>query len=94
VTAVLRLVGDVDFVTEDGFRAQAEQLLGADDLDAFVVDLSDAGVLDSSGLSLLVDLLKLCRELGIPMTLRDVPPRVRQLITMSGLDDVLPVEGG
>jgi anti-sigma B factor antagonist len=94
VTAVLRLVGDVDFVTEDAFRAQAEQLLGADDLDAFVVDLSDAGVLDSSGLGLLVDLLRLCRELGIPMTLRNVPSRVRRMITLNGLDDVLPVEGG
>jgi anti-sigma B factor antagonist len=92
--AVLRLVGDIDFVTEDAFRAQAEQLLGADDLDAFVVDLSDAGVLDSSGLGLLVDLLRLCRELGIPMTLRNVPSRVRRMITLNGLDDVLPVEGG
>jgi anti-sigma B factor antagonist len=94
VTAVLRLVGDVDFLTEDGFRAQAEQLLGAGDLDGFVVDLSDAGLLDSSGLSLLVDLQRLCREMGVPMTLRDVPPRVQRLITMSGLEDVLPVEGG
>jgi anti-sigma B factor antagonist len=94
VTAVLRLVGDIDFVSEDRFRAQAEQLLGADDVDAFVVDLSDAGFLDSAGLSLLVDLLRLCREMGVPMALRNVPSRVRRQIALTGLDDVLTVEDG
>lgn len=90
--AVLNLHGDVDFFTEDSFRAEAEALLANDGVDRFVVDLADVGMVDSSGLSLLVDLLRLCREMGLPMSLRDVPDRVQQLLDLTGLDQVIPAE--
>jgi anti-anti-sigma factor len=48
--------------------------------------------MDSSGLSLLVDLLRLCRDMELPMTLRAVPERVVQLLDLTGLDQVIPVE--
>jgi anti-anti-sigma factor len=90
--AVLRLVGDIDFFTEDEFRAEAERLLGEPDIDRLVVDLGEVGVMDSSGLSLLVDLLRLCRDTDLPMTLRGVPDRVVQLLDLTGLDQVIAVE--
>jgi anti-anti-sigma factor len=90
-TAVLRLRGDVDFFTEDAFRAEAETLLTGD-VDEFIVDLSGVGTVDSSGLSLLVDLLRLCREMGLPMLLRGVPDRVQQLFALTGLDQVLAAD--
>jgi anti-sigma B factor antagonist len=90
--AVLRLTGDIDFFTEDEFRAEAERLLAQPDTDRLVVDLSGVGVMDSSGLSLLVDLLRLCRDMDLPMTLRDVPDRVVQLLDITGLDQVIAVE--
>jgi anti-anti-sigma factor len=91
-TAVLHLRGDVDFFTEDNFRAEAEKLLAGEDVDRLVVDLHDVGMVDSSGLSLLVDLLRLCREMDLPMTLRGVPDRVQQLLDLTGLDQVLASE--
>lgn len=90
--AVLRLCGDVDFFTEDEYRKEAEQLLDTPGIDSLVVDLSDVGVMDSSGLSLLVDLLRLCRDLDLPMTLRGVPDRIVQLLDLTGLDQVIAVE--
>lgn len=90
-TVVLRLRGDVDFFSEDGFRAEAEQLLTGD-LDGFIVDLSGVDIIDSSGLGLLVDLLRLCREMGLPMVLREVPDRVQQLFSITGLDQVLAAD--
>ncbi len=90
--AVLRLSGDIDFFTEDAFREQAERLLDNDDITALVVDLSEVNVVDSSGLGLLVDLLRLCRDMDLPMSLRNVPRRVSQLLEMTGLDGVIPVE--
>ena len=89
-TVVLHLDGDVDFFTEDRFRAQAERLLATEGIQRFVVDLSAVQMLDSSGLSLLVDLLKLCREMGLPMVLREVPERVRQVLDLTGLAAILP----
>jgi anti-sigma B factor antagonist len=90
--AVLRLSGDIDFFTEDEFRAEAERLLDNSEIDRLVVDLGDVDVMDSSGLSLLVDLLRLCRDMELPMTLRAVPERVVQLLDLTGLDQVIPVE--
>lgn len=90
-TAVLCLRGDIDFFTEDGFRAEAEQLLN-DELDKFIVDLSAVETVDSSGLSLLIDLLRLCREMGLPMLLRGVPDRVQQLFMLTGLDQVMAAD--
>ncbi|HZZ96116.1 MAG TPA: STAS domain-containing protein [Jatrophihabitantaceae bacterium] len=89
---VLHLRGDVDFFTEDGFRAEAEKLLADDDAGRFVVDLAEVGMVDSSGLSLLVDLLRLCREMGLTMIVRDVPERVQQLLDLTGLDQVIASE--
>src|SRR6476620_9352570 len=90
--AVLRLSGDIDFFTEDEFRAEAERLLDDAEIDRLVVDLGDVDVMDSSGLSLLVDLLRLCRDLELPMKLRAVPERVVQLLDLTRLDQVIPVE--
>jgi anti-anti-sigma factor len=90
--AVLRLSGDIDFFTEDEFRAAAERLLSEPDTNRLVVDLSEVGVMDSSGLSLLVDLLRLCRDMDLPMALRGVPDRVLQLLDLTGLDQVIAVE--
>ncbi len=90
--AELRLTGDIDFFTEDEFRAQAERLLDDPGVDRLVVDLTDVGVIDSSGLSLLVDLLRLCRDMDLPMSLRGVPDRIRHLLDLTGLDKVISVE--
>lgn len=90
-TAVLRLHGEVDFFSEDGFRAEAEGLL-IDGLEEFIVDLGDVAMLDSSGLSLLVDLLRLCREMGVVMLVRNVPDHVQQLLDLTGLDQILAGE--
>ena len=90
--AVLKLSGDIDFFTEDEFRERAERLLETPGIDRLVVDLADVGVMDSSGLSLLVDLLRLCRDLDLPMALRSAPERVVQLLDLTGLDQVIPVE--
>jgi anti-anti-sigma factor len=90
--AVLQLRGDVDFFTEDGFREQAERLLDDENVTSLVVDLAEVNVVDSSGLGLLVDLLRLCRDMDLPMRLRNVPRRVYQLLEMTGLDGVIGVE--
>ena len=90
--AVLPLHGDIDFFTEDEFRAEAERVLAEPGVTALVVDLAEVELLDSSGLGLLVDLLRLCRDLGIDMSLRHVPDRVVRMLDLTGLDQVITVE--
>ena len=90
--AVLRLHGDVDLFTEDDFRAEAERLVDDPQVERLIVDLGDVALMDSSGLSLLVDLLRLCRDRELPMALRAVPDRVLQLLDLTGLDRIIIVE--
>lgn len=92
VDAVLALRGDIDFFTEDEFRAEAERLLARSGIARLVVDMGEVNVIDSSGLGLLVDLLRLCRDTDLPMSVRRVPPAVRQLLDMTGLDQVIDLD--
>lgn len=90
--AVLRMRGDIDFFTEDDFRAEAERLLEGEAITGLVVDLGEVATMDSSGLGLLVDLLRLCQEIGLSMTLREVPDQLRQLLDLTELGQLIRVE--
>lgn len=60
--------------------------------DRVVVDLSQCDSLDSAALHALLDVhLTLARRGGV-LALRGLGPRLRRLLTLSGLDDVLLVE--
>jgi anti-sigma B factor antagonist len=89
--AVLRLVGEIDATTLLGFRGEADVLLLDDTVSELVVDLSETTLLDWSGLGLLVHLKMLTSDNAIGLALRAVPPRVRSLLALSGLDRVLVI---
>jgi anti-anti-sigma factor len=89
--AVLRLCGEIDAATLIGFRGEADVLLLDDAVRELVVDLSEATVVDHSGIELLVHLKMLACDNAIGLVLRAVPPAVRLLLARSGLDRVLDI---
>ena len=89
--AVLRLIGEIDATTLLGFRGEADVLLLDDTIRELIVDLSETTLLDWSGLGLLVHLKMLACDNAIGLILRSVPPRVRSLLALSGLDRVLDI---
>jgi len=88
---VLTLTGDVDALTQAGYRQRAEQLLVDDTAERLVVDMSDVVTIDSSGLGLLVHLQSRTRDKGIAMVLTHVPPRAGALLKRTGLDRVFEI---
>lgn len=91
-SVVLHLRGEIDFFTEDEFRAEAERLLADSAAERLVVDLAEVSSMDSSGLGLLVDLLRLCQDMELPMAIRNVPGAVVHLLDMTGLNRVITIE--
>jgi phospholipid transport system transporter-binding protein len=55
------------------------------------LDLSGITRADSAGLALLLEWVRCARQAGTPLKLANVPPRLRSLIEVTDLDQVLPL---
>lgn len=59
-----------------------------------VVDLSNTGFVDSSGLGVLVFVQALAAEVRRPVRLRGASEELRFMLVMTGLEDRFELEGG
>jgi anti-sigma B factor antagonist len=91
--AVLRLVGDVDALTQADYRRVAGDIIATTSAKTLVVDMTEVETIDSSGLGLLVHLHNATLDRGLAMVLVNVPPRANALLKRTGLDRVFAVEG-
>lgn len=90
---VLELSGDIDVAYADEIVSRGEALMsGAAIGRRIVVDLGKVQFIDSSGLSGLLRLRRLAVARGLDIALRDIPPNVGVLLSLSGIDQVLPPE--
>lgn len=89
-TGVLSLSGEVDVSNVQRVREAAVELLegGAKNL---VVDLAKTEYMDSSGLGVVVGLLKKVKELGGTLAIAAAQPRVKRVFEVTGLNQVFPV---
>ena len=86
-TAVLSLIGEVD-VANAGQVKEAALKLVSDGAKRLVVNLNGTEYMDSSGLGILVGLLKRLKESGGQMALAAARPRVKRLFEITGLTQV------
>jgi anti-anti-sigma factor len=91
--AVLRLSGDVDALTQGGFRRTADEIIAGTDAEQLIVDMSEVQSIDSSGLGLLVHLQAVTRANNVAMVLTHVPARASALLKRTGLDRVFDIAG-
>lgn len=90
-TVVVR--GEVDIAMSPQLRQQLERLAEDDDDEPIVVDVTDMSFIDSSGLGVLVEVLKRRREGGgAPVTLRGMQEPVRRVFEITGLTELFEVE--
>ncbi|MEU8990436.1 STAS domain-containing protein [Streptomyces sp. NPDC048558] len=87
---VARVSGEMDFVTEPVFRPQFKELIARCDR-YIVLDLSGVSFCDSAGLSLLIGAWKQADPSGVVLMLACVPEHLRQLLQMTGVDQVLRI---
>lgn len=75
------------------FRKTCQELCQADSPPGKIIfDFSDTTFMDSSGLGSLVSNFKLTKDKGIELLLRDVRPQVMAVLSLTGLNEVLPME--
>lgn len=87
---VARLDGDVDIATAPKVREQLIALL-TDRSPFVVVDLDGVGFLDSTGLGVIVGVLKRARTLGGDLRLVCSQPTVRRVFEITALDRTMPL---
>ena len=88
--AVARVDGDVDIATAPRVREHLIALL-TDRSPFVVVDLDGVGFLDSTGLGVIVGVLKRARTLGGDLRLVCTQPSVRRVFEITALDRTMPL---
>jgi anti-sigma B factor antagonist len=88
--SVARVAGEVDIATAPKLR---EQLLAAVSRHGprVVLDLTDVGFLDSTGLGVIVGVLKRTRTLGGDLRLVCPNPTIRRVFEITALDRTMPL---
>jgi anti-sigma B factor antagonist len=88
--SVARLDGDVDIATAPRVREQLLALM-AERSPWVVLDLDGVGFMDSTGLGVIVGVLKRARTLGGDLRLVCTRPSVRRVFEITALDRTLPL---
>nr|MBO2502442.1 anti-sigma factor antagonist [Thermoanaerobacterales bacterium] len=89
---VARLSGDLDIVTAERITAELAALIEAGH-ERVTLDVGGLGFVDSSGLGALVTVHRRAQAHDGSLVLRSVPPRVRRLLEITRLDELLAIEG-
>ena len=82
-------IGEIDSATVGAFRAEVDQAVAAAASDGgrAVLDFSDVAFIDSTGLSVLVDVLR--SQHGVQLSVVNARPHIERLFRLTGLDQAL-----
>ena len=88
---ILVLHGELDMATESQLRDVAMAQLEVSGLAKLGLDLADITFLDSSGISVLVDLRNHANDRGIDLKILAVSPRAARILTIVGLAEAFGI---
>ena len=89
---VLEVKGEVDLYTSPQLKDKVNELI-EDGQTRLVINLTDVGFMDSSGLGVLVTALKRAKEHEGSLALVCPEGSVHKVLTITGLDRVFPIYG-
>ena len=87
VSIVLR--GDVDFTSSPAVLHTIRSGLPSDTISSIRVDLADVGFMDSSGMGVMVQILRLAEEAGAVLAVEHPNRNVLDQLQLSGLAELL-----
>jgi anti-sigma B factor antagonist len=88
--AVATVAGDIDLHTAPTLRSEALQLIGRGHRN-LILDMSGVEFCDSSGLNALIGIWHSAQGTGGSLALAAVPYPLTRMLTLTGLNDILPV---
>jgi anti-anti-sigma factor len=92
--SVLRLRGELDAANQDQLRCAIRSVVDHHSPRVLVLDLSELGFADCSGLSAVLWAHKRLAGQGHELVLKGIQPLVRRLLDVTGLDTYLHVSTG
>ncbi len=90
--SVLEVKGEVDLYTSPQLKDKVTEMIEHGQ-SRLIIDLTDVGFMDSSGLGVLVTALKRARERDGSLALVCPEGSVHKVLTITGLDRVFPIHG-
>ncbi len=88
--AIVEVAGDIDLNRSGDFQNELLTVLDRRP-DRLIIDLSDVGYMDSSGVASLVKLLARAKKGGFTLALVGLQPRVRSVFEITRLDSVFNI---
>lgn len=85
---ILHISGELDLAVVPQLRNALEPVMNRTDK-ALVLQLKHLKYIDSTGIGIIVSVLKLRDEIKAPFYVREVPPAIRRLFDMTGISRYL-----
>ena len=87
---VVPFVGDLDAHTAPMLQKAVDRIIAAAPDRTLIIDLTDVPFIDSSGLSVIVGAHTRLADAGAGVRLVVVAPRVAKVLSLTGLDGIVP----
>ena len=94
-TLTAALAGEIDHHTAKTAREKIDKALYLYRPKKLILSLKEVSFMDSSGLGLILGRVSTAEAVSASVTLSDIPPRVRKILNMAGVERIpaLTVEG-
>ena len=89
-TVILELAGEIDMKCSSGLRSKFMELFKGKP-GMLVINMTDVGFMDSSGLAIFVEALKWCRQNSSELKLVGMTQSVRNIFEISRLDSIFQI---
>lgn len=91
---VMSISGDIDMTTEQAFRNALMREVAKPTQWRVVVDLAEVGYMASAGLHVLLAVNRQVKAAGGSMVVACAQPIVARVLSLTGVDEVIPVADG
>ena len=80
------LSGEIDHHNAKSLRQDIDFSLRENQPEELIMDFSEVGFMDSSGIGLVMGRYKLMQEIGGNLVVRNPPPHIQKVMRLSGID--------
>ena len=80
------LSGEIDHHNAKSLRQDIDFSLRENQPEELIMDFSEVGFMDSSGIGLVMGRYKLMQEIGGNLVVRNPPPHLKKVMRLSGID--------
>jgi anti-sigma B factor antagonist len=85
---VLYLSGELDLSAAPQLRAALESVVNRINK-PFIINLKDLKYIDSTGIGIIISVLKVRDELNAPFSVREIPAPIKRLFDLTGISEFL-----